>query len=85
MTRFPPNQFGIRGLRSNIGEWGLRSQKDILRSENTPRFVLLGELVGTWVLGATLIRGPKQNPAEAFISVGFRVVRNPDVKPNGMR
>lgn len=81
VSRFPPNDFGIRGLRSNIGEWGLRSSAENPGSEHEPRFVILGELEGTWLLGATLIRGPEHSPNEAVASVGFRVVQEMDVQP----
>ncbi len=79
VSHFPPNDLGIRGLRSNIAEWGLRPQGKTAGSEYKRRFVILGGLEGTWLLGATLIRGPEHSPSEAFVSVGFRVVQETGV------
>ncbi|MFC1836683.1 protein kinase [Thermodesulfobacteriota bacterium] len=81
VSHFPPNNLGIRGLRANVGEWGLRSMGENPGSEHQPGFVILGGLEGTWLLGATLIRGPEQNPSEPLVSVGFRVVQEMDVQP----
>jgi len=73
VSKYPPNAYGIRGLRGNIAEWGLRSRTDESQDEPAGKFVILGGIDGTWLLGPTLIRGPAQSPDEAFVSVGFRV------------
>jgi serine/threonine-protein kinase len=80
VSHYSSNRYGIRGLRSNVGEWGLRSPGGNEENTAKPKYVILGGLDGTWLLGSTLIRGSKQNPSEASVSVGFRVVGQADAR-----
>ncbi len=82
VTNYPPNAYGIRGLRANIGEWGLKSSLSDSDNGKAPRFTILGGLEGTWLLGTSLIRGQEQNPSRASASVGFRVVREVNDRPD---
>ncbi|MEW6141214.1 MAG: bifunctional serine/threonine-protein kinase/formylglycine-generating enzyme family protein [Thermodesulfobacteriota bacterium] len=81
VSEFAPNDYGIRGLSANIGEWGIRSGTEREGHATAPKFVILGGMDETWLLGSTLIRGPEQNPNEALAWVGFRIVK--DANPPG--
>ncbi|MEJ2718361.1 MAG: bifunctional serine/threonine-protein kinase/formylglycine-generating enzyme family protein [Deltaproteobacteria bacterium] len=81
--RYPRNEYGIRGLRANVGEWGLPSPGRSTKQSGGPGYVILGGLDGTWLLGPTLIRGPERSPSDASVSVGFRVVHKADARPGG--
>lgn len=76
--KFRPNEYGIRGLRANIGEWGLRSLTGGEHTKAGSDYVILGALEGTWLLGSTLIRGPEQDSAQAHAWVGFRIAQETD-------
>ncbi|MDQ7781866.1 MAG: bifunctional serine/threonine-protein kinase/formylglycine-generating enzyme family protein [Desulfomonilaceae bacterium] len=81
VDKFPPNAYGLRGLRANVGEWGLKSPVGAVDKDEVPRYTILGGLEGTWLLGTTLIRGPEQDPHRASASVGFRIVRDAGDRP----
>lgn len=76
VSKFPPNTYRIRGLNANIGEWGLRGFTESEQHDLAPKYVILGEMDGTWLLGSTLIRGPEQNPSEALPWVGLRIAKD---------
>jgi len=76
VSKFPPNKYRIRGLNANIGEWGLRAFTEREQHDLVPKYVILGEMDGTWLLGSTLIRGPEQNPSEALPWVGLRIAKD---------
>lgn len=83
VSKFPENRYGIRGLRANVGEWGLRIAKGSTETPPKPEYVIFGDLEGTWLLGSTLIRGSKRDPSEASISVGFRVTKRAELQDSG--
>lgn len=74
---FAPNPDGIRGLTSNVSEWGVRPG---LSPTSEPQFVVLGGLRGTMLEGGTPFPGIAQDPAMAFEDVGFRCARTFEAK-----
>lgn len=83
VSKFPPNEYRIRGLNANIGEWGLRGFTEREQHDPAPKYVILGEMDGTWLLGSTLIRGPEQNPSEALPWVGLRIAKDVNATAQG--
>jgi serine/threonine-protein kinase len=83
VTDFVPNKFGIRGLNTEISEWGLwdltASSKDII---NNREYVVLGG-VGNVSGQETPIPSPvPRHPWEAFENVGFRCVLSVKITKN---
>jgi len=73
VTRFDPNVDGIRGLRRNVSEWGLRLGQ---APSTETQYVILAGLRGSMVQDSTLIPGIAQDPGGAFEDVGFRCAVN---------
>jgi serine/threonine-protein kinase len=71
--RFDANLDGIRGLRANVSEWGVRPRAT---QDSDPQFVVLGGLRGTTLRGAAAIPGIAQDPSMAFEDVGFRCAKS---------
>lgn len=72
VTDFAAGKDGIRGLQENVSEWGLRPGS---ASDSKSRYVILGGLRGSMLLGETLLAGVAQDPSGAFIDVGFRCTK----------
>lgn len=73
VTVFKPNEYGIRGLRENVSEWGLRTLEGTHEGKITEtEYVILGEI------GDDPEKQPpspiSRYPWEAFEEVGFRCV-----------
>lgn len=71
---YKPNDYGIRGLNSNIGEWGTRNGKGPAGKANGKEYVVMKGGSGNSAHsknGETAIR---RYPWEAFADVGFRTV-----------
>jgi hypothetical protein len=79
---YKPNQFGIRGLNANIGEWGWGSRERMDSSQldgGQTQYVILGGISKTDQKEA--IPAPIQRyPWEAFETVGFRCVLHIEAK-----
>jgi hypothetical protein len=74
-----PNDFGIRVLKQNFGEWGLRIFKEPLKGKmRETDYVVLGGLGNTLENGSNSLSSIARYPWEAFEEVGFRCVQ--DVK-----
>lgn len=82
VSNFPPNDYGIRGLDSNVQEWGLRPGKPSPKGPASMEFVV-------FPAGGRSPASPDQPPTppiqrypwEAFEEVGFRCVLS--VSPSG--
>ena len=83
VSKFPPNKYRIRGLNANIGEWGLRGFTEHQQHDLAPKYVILGEIDGSWLLGSTLIRSLEQNPNVALPWVGLRIVKDVNATAQG--
>ncbi|MGA7878172.1 MAG: SUMF1/EgtB/PvdO family nonheme iron enzyme [Desulfoferrobacter sp.] len=78
---FKPNDFGIRQLNKNIGEWGVRIIEAVgNESGSETEYVILGGPAGRET--DTVLSAVRRNPWEAFEEVGFRCVRD---APRGAR
>ncbi len=75
---FSPNVDGIRGLTTNVSEWGARIA---LSPTRKPQFVVLGGIKGTMMYGSTPLPGLAQDPSMAFEDVGFRCAKDLEGKP----
>jgi eukaryotic-like serine/threonine-protein kinase len=70
---FKPNDFGIRGLNGNVGEWGLSSM-DLSPEEKgeNMQYVVLGGPLNKLKSGKPPPSAVRRYPWEAFTEVGFR-------------
>jgi serine/threonine protein kinase len=70
---YPPNNYGIRALNENIGEWGLRSHHEDEENSEIEYVVLGGPKAGSGMMngGVSVIRS---SPKKTYADVGFRTV-----------
>jgi len=71
---YPANEYGIRALNSNVGEWALRKAGSADGVETEQQFMVLGGVSRKGGEQAELKAGVRRYPWEAFAQVGFRCV-----------
>lgn len=71
---YQANEYGIRALNSNIGEWGLRIDDAATGESSDTMYVVLGGMPGGPSLQNEAAPGLHRYPWEAFAEVGFRTV-----------
>lgn len=75
---FPADILGLRGIGSNVGEWGVRESEAANRHGDGSLFVILGGMNGTRILNNTLLTGAHTSHEVMRTDVGFRVVQGTD-------
>ena len=84
VNSFPPNAFGIRGLDSGIGEWGISLMGATSRDRgNEKEYLVLGDDEANASEGGSMPSLVVRQPWEAFEEVGFRCARDVKVTPSG--
>lgn len=71
---YPANEYGIRGLNSNVGEWAMRKLDSPDKAETQKEFVVLGGISQVGGQASEIGAGVRRYPWEAFAQVGFRCV-----------
>ncbi|MDD3815879.1 MAG: SUMF1/EgtB/PvdO family nonheme iron enzyme [Desulfocapsaceae bacterium] len=73
---YPANDYGIRGLNSNIGEWTTRQFENPDQADTGKEFIVLGGISQDGKQKSELSAGVRRYPWEAFAYVGFRCVED---------
>jgi formylglycine-generating enzyme required for sulfatase activity len=70
---YQPNNYGIRALNANIGEWGLRSHYEDEKNSDFEYVVLGGPQAGSSSINES-VSVIRSSPKKTYADVGFRTV-----------
>ena len=74
-----PNLFGVKGLNINLGCW-VKESSSVFMDGRKNSFAILGGFEKADTIKDLVPRPVRRNPWEAFEEVGFRCVRDSDLK-----